>query len=71
MNERFAGTILKRAALVLLTLPVLAACGQAPAPEISTDEPAASRSEAGEGPLRYQFARESGTTPGGYPLPLT
>lgn len=71
MNERFTGTILKRAALVLLALTALAACGQAPAPEISTDEPAASRSEAGEGPLRYQFSRGSGTTSGGYPLPLT
>lgn len=71
MNERFTGTILKRAALVLLALPVLAACGQVSAPEVSADEPAASQSEAAEGPLRFRFAREPGTTQGGYPLPLS
>ena len=70
MSDRLTTCISKRAALVLLTLPVLAACSQAPAPEPSTDEPAANRSATGEGPLRYRFVRESGTTPGGNPLPL-
>ena len=46
MNERFTNTILKRAALILLALPVLAAREQPPAQKISADEPAASPSEA-------------------------
>ncbi len=71
MKEPVTTTILKRAATVMLALPVLAACGQSPAPDLPGDQQTASPGEAGEGPLRYQFARESGTTPGGYPLPLT
>jgi len=60
------------AALVLLTLPMLVACRQAPlAAEKATAVSAASLDEAGEGPLRYRFAREPGKTRGGYPLPLS
>ncbi len=73
MREPVTTTILKRAVAVtvMLALPVLAACGQSSAPDLPGDQQTASLGEAGEGPLRYQFARESGTTPGGYPLPLT
>jgi len=60
---------LKALALTLVAIVLTTACGQSPAPV--ADDPVASRSGAGEGPLRYQFARKSGTTPGGYPLPLS
>ena len=59
-----------RMAVAALFMVLVAGCQTVPAPEAS-NEVGFGQSGAGAGPLRYQFARESGTTPGGYPLPLS
>jgi ribonuclease Z len=50
---------------------MIVACKPRPGSDVSPDAQKATQGEIGEGPLRYQFSRKPGTTPGGYPLPLS
>ena len=62
---------LKRVAMATFALPIIAVWVPASAQTTSANETAVGQTEIGQGILRYRFVREPGTTPGGYPLPLS